>query len=386
MSLNRANIPVSLYVHFPWCERKCPYCDFNSHEIKGSIDENEYIDLLLLDLQSDVEHFSETRSLQSIFMGGGTPSLFSAESINRLLDGIASIITLSPNVEVTLEANPGSSEAQKFLGFKQAGVNRISLGIQSFDDASLKAIGRIHNGSESRKAVECLQHAGFSNYNLDLMFGLPQQSIDQANADMQQALAFNPTHISCYQLTFEPNTLFYHQRPKRIDDDGLWTMQETLQQQLADAGYQQYEVSAYAHKNHTSKHNLNYWNYGDYYGIGAGAHSKVTTHDAQISRIWKRKNPRQYEQAAVNGFWGGQELVSRNDAVFEALLNGLRLKQGVSVTQVTERTGINPITELPKIDSLLQQELLCYANDTLYTSPKGFRYLDSVLEQLLPDS
>ena len=381
---NRQEIPLTLYIHFPWCERKCPYCDFNSHELRGDIDEAEYVSLLLEDLQRDQRQFEETRPIESVFLGGGTPSLFSGSAMQDLLGQAREIIPFSASAEITLEANPGSSEAAKFNEFRHAGINRLSLGIQSFDDDSLRKIGRVHDSRQAMAAVESASLAGFSNFNLDLMFGLPDQSIDQACQDLETALSFESTHLSCYQLTFEPNTLFYHQRPKRIDDDGLWDMQCALQEQLRANGFEQYEVSAYARDQRYSRHNLNYWNYGDYLGIGAGAHSKVTQANGDISRMWKSKHPKQYAQGAEKSFIGGQELVDSELALFEYMLNGLRLNTGISLAALEARTGASMERLLNDVQVHRQQGLVEVNGDMIRASDQGFRFIDSILEDLLP--
>ena len=381
---NRQDIPLTLYIHFPWCERKCPYCDFNSHELRGDIDEVEYVSLLLQDLQRDQRQFEETRPIEAIFLGGGTPSLFSGSAMQDLLGQARNIIPFSETVEITLEANPGSSEAAKFSEFRNAGINRLSLGIQSFDDDSLRKISRVHDSRQAMAAVESASVAGFSNFNLDLMFGLPDQSIDQACKDLETALSLESTHLSCYQLTFEPNTLFYHQRPKRIDDDGLWDMQCALQEQLRAHGFEQYEVSAYARDQRYSRHNLNYWNYGDYLGIGAGAHSKITQADGAITRTWKSKHPKQYAKGTTKTFIGGQEQVDIDLALFEYMLNGLRLNKGISLSALETRTGASIECLLNDVQVHRQQGLIEVKGDMIRASDKGFRFIDSILETLLP--
>ena len=262
--------PLSLYVHIPWCERKCPYCDFNSHLAKETVDESTYVKQLLLDLDADIKEFQNSllgRELHSIFIGGGTPSLFSAKSIAQLLDGIKDRIPCATNLEVTLEANPGSSETTKFSGFYQAGVNRLSIGTQSFNAKHLKGLGRIHSDKQALAAGRAAQQAGFDNFNLDIMFGLPNQSIEQALDDVGTAILLKPSHLSCYQLTIEPNTLFYAKPPTTPHDDALWEMQNMIQKELARQGYKQYEVSAYAQEQQQCQHNMNYWQFGDYLGM-----------------------------------------------------------------------------------------------------------------------
>ncbi len=381
---DRTQIPLTLYIHFPWCERKCPYCDFNSHELRGDINEPEYIDLLLRDLHNDLAQLNETRPLQAIFLGGGTPSLFSGAAMGELLDRVRETIAFAPDIEITLEANPGSSETAKFSDFRRAGINRLSLGIQSFNDNSLHKIGRVHNAAQARMAAHSAKLAGFDNFNLDLMFGLPDQSIDQALNDLEIALSMGSTHLSCYQLTFEPNTQFHNNPPKRIDDDGLWDMQCALQARLRDADFSQYEVSAYARDDRHCQHNLNYWRYGDYLGIGAGAHSKVTQGDGTIVRSWKHKHPKQYTRGAKSSFTGGTETVTPALALFEYMLNGLRLNTGTSLSNLTTRTGVSVATLRETVQTHQDQGLIEINGDMIRASEHGLRFLDSILPSLLP--
>lgn len=381
---DRAQIPLTLYIHFPWCERKCPYCDFNSHELRGDINEADYLDLLLRDLQTDVAQFEETRPLQAIFLGGGTPSLFSAAAMADLFGRARDVLPFADDIEITLEANPGSSEAAKFSDFRRAGINRLSIGIQSFNDDSLRKIGRVHDARQARLAAESATLAGFNNFNLDLMFGLPEQSVEQAVTDLEIALALGSTHLSCYQLTFEPNTQFHHQPPKRIDDDGLWDMQCALQARLRDAGFAQYEVSAYARGEQYCQHNLNYWRYGDYLGIGAGAHSKVTQANGTIVRSWKHKHPKQYARGADSSFVGGTEQLTPELALFEYMLNGLRLNGGVSLSNLTIRTGALVAHLLEAVKEHQKQGLIAINGDMIRASEQGLRFLDSILPSLLP--
>ena len=286
--------PLSLYIHFPWCVQKCPYCDFNSHELKNSLDEKKYINALIDDLEQELPLFWG-RSISSIIMGGGTPSLFSPESIDQLKSDLRARLTFSPDIEITLEANQDTVEFEKFKEFNTAGMNLLSIGIQSFSDDKLITLGRIHGRKEAIRADELAHDAGFSSFNLDLMYGLPNQSQQQAIDDIETAIALEPKHISHYQLTIEPNTFFHHQPPVTPDDDALWEMQLACQERLAKNDYAQYEISAYAMDSFQSQHNLNYWQFGDYLGIGAGAHGKLTNAPEQtISRSWKVKQPKEY--------------------------------------------------------------------------------------------
>lgn len=338
MTITETNIPLSLYIHVPWCERKCPYCDFNSHQAKATIDEAAYIDALLLDLDQDTEKFGSgitERDIQTVFIGGGTPSLFSSDSYHRLFTELRLRLNFAPDAEITLEANPGSSEAEKFTGFRQAGINRLSIGVQSFNQTHLSKLGRVHSSQEAVAAATYAKNAGFDNFNLDLMFGLPDQSSEQAIADLRQAIELNPSHLSCYQLTIEPNTLFHHQPPVTPQDEALWDMQEALQDLLQEHSYQQYEVSAYAQQHRHCRHNLNYWHFGDYVGIGAGAHGKVTTHEG-LNRTWKVKHPTSYLNKETK--LGGENKVESAMRTFEYMLNALRLNHGFSLTEFEART------------------------------------------------
>lgn len=337
--------PLSLYVHIPWCVRKCPYCDFNSHAREGTLPIDEYVRALLADLDRDLAAFERAlagRALDSVFFGGGTPSLFEPGAIARILDGVAARIAMAGDAEVTLETNPGTVEHGRFDGYLAAGVNRISFGIQSFDDDKLRRLGRIHSAAEAERAVKSAQDAGYGNINLDLMYALPEQSLAGALADVERALALDPAHVSHYQLTLEPNTLFAVKPPALPDEDSAWDMQEACQQRLAEAGYEQYEVSAYARDRLRSRHNLNYWRFGDYLGIGAGAHGKLSDPaDARIVRTTKYKVPRGYlEHAARGDGFGSAQGVAQADRPFEFMMNALRLNEGVDATLFTARTGL----------------------------------------------
>lgn len=337
--------PLSLYVHIPWCVRKCPYCDFNSHAREGTLPVDEYVRALLADLDRDLAAFERAlagRALDSVFFGGGTPSLFEPGAIARILDGVAVRIAMAGDAEVTLEANPGTVEHGRFDGYLAAGVNRISFGIQSFDDDKLRRLGRIHSAVEAERAVKSAQDAGYANINLDLMYALPEQSLAGALADVERALALDPAHVSHYQLTLEPNTLFAVKPPALPDEDSAWDMQEACQQRLAEAGYEQYEVSAYARDRLRSRHNLNYWRFGDYLGIGAGAHGKLSDPtDARIVRTTKYKVPRGYlEHAARGDGFGSAQGVAQADLPFEFMMNALRLNEGVDAALFTARTGL----------------------------------------------
>jgi putative oxygen-independent coproporphyrinogen III oxidase len=394
--LNFASLPpLSLYVHIPWCVRKCPYCDFNSHEARAKIPEQEYIDALLRDLEQDLPRVWG-RIVHSIFIGGGTPSLFSPEAIDRLLSGIRARLPLDQNIEITLEANPGTVELERFKGFRAAGINRLSIGIQSFDEEKLKALGRIHGREEALRAAEAARAAGFDNFNLDLMFGLPGQTVEQALADMRTAMALRPTHLSAYQLTIEPNTLFHARPPTLPDDDITWEMQNQLQAELAAADYRQYEVSAYAQPGYECRHNLNYWKFGDYLGIGAGAHAKITaagdaqgcasvarggTPGATITRLWKVKHPDEYlRTAGTTESFGGDQKLSRHDAVAEFMLNALRLVDGFPSPLFQERAGLPISACQPKLTLAENRGLIEWDARTIRPTPQGRRFLNNLLE------
>lgn len=338
--------PLSLYVHMPWCVKKCPYCDFNSHGLRSEPPPYaRYTELLLADLDADLRDFGDaltSRPIVSVFFGGGTPSLFSPELIGRFLDGARDRLLFSKNAEITMETNPGSVEHGSFNGYLAAGVNRLSFGIQSFDDDKLRRLGRIHSATEAEAAVKSAQDAGMDNINLDLMYALPTQSLEGALRDVARAVALQPTHISHYQLTLEPNTAFAANPPPLPDDDDAWAIQEACEQQLAEAGYRQYEISAYARADRQCAHNLNYWRFGDYLGIGAGAHGKLTDRAAgEIRRRWKTRHPRAFLDAAGGpGRIGGDSLIARHELPFEYMLNALRLIDGVPLDDFAERTGV----------------------------------------------
>lgn len=375
--------PLSLYIHVPWCIRKCPYCDFNSHEAPRGIPEQKYVDALLRDLEHDLPRVWG-RPVQSIFIGGGTPSLFQPETIDALLAGVRSRLPVNPDAEVTLEANPGTVDAARFAGYRTAGINRLSLGIQSFRDDKLAALGRIHNGQEALRAVEAARAVGFENINLDLMFGLPGQSVNESCADVMQAIALAPAHLSVYQLTIEPGTPFYHRPPTLPEDDSIWSMQLELQALLEDAGYAQYEISAYSRAGQGCRHNLNYWRFGDYLGVGAGAHGKITDREG-ITRLWKRKQPDDYLAAAgTRKAIAGEERLTEADAALEFMLNALRLLEGFELELFTERTGL-PLTAIEEpMAAAARRGLLDCDESHMRATPLGVRYLDDLLALFVP--
>ena len=380
------DIPLSLYVHIPWCVKKCPYCDFNSHEKNDAFDEAQYVKALLTDLESEYSN-NQNRQLSSIFFGGGTPSLFSASAIHQIIEQTQTLFKFN-DIEITLEANPGTFEQEKFNGFREAGINRLSIGIQSFNQTHLKSLGRIHDSEQALSAIETAKNAGFENINLDLMFGLPQQTVQQALDDVIMACEFKVPHISHYQLTIEENTYFHKHTPTLPENDLIWEMQTQCQNMLADNKYQQYEISAYANteQNLPSQHNLNYWNFGDYIGIGAGAHGKLSTTSKdhlKIIRQWKHRQPQQYIEKTLKGnaISGNQEL-AQQDIVFEFLLNALRLKNGSNTTTFKNHTGLELDTLINTVKSC-DPSLLSIDKNRICTTEKGFLFLNEILENLL---
>ncbi len=372
--------PLSLYIHLPWCVKKCPYCDFNSHTYQGGLQEKRYIDALLADLDRDLQQI-QPRPIHSIFIGGGTPSLFSPDSLQRLLEGIRARLTLSQDIEITLEANPGTAECAKFKDYSQLGIHRLSLGIQSFQDDKLVSLGRIHNAKEAINAVAMAQMAGFQRINLDLMFGLPNQSMADALYDIDTALALAPGHISHYQLTLEPNTLFAKRPPVLPPEDDIYHLQQQCQEKLAAHGYQRYEISAFARPGEECKHNLNYWRFGDYLGIGAGAHGKYTQAGA-IRRRWKIRHPQHYmEKAGGLGGIGGDVEVEPQQRPLEFMMNALRLKSGFTPEQYEQRTGLPWTLQKPIIANLVEKGFLQDKNNFICCTNNGWNFLNEILEQ-----
>lgn len=379
-------IPLSLYIHIPWCLRKCPYCDFNSHASPTDLPEKPYIQALLTNLSQELPYIWG-RKLESIFIGGGTPSLFSADSIDELLCGIRTMLPFRPNIEVTLEANPGTFEQEKFKGFRQAGINRLSVGIQSFNVEHLQALGRVHNRDEALRAADIARHAGFDNFNLDLMFGLPAQSIEQALADLQQAIDLQPTHLSWYQLTLEPNTYFYKHPPVLPEDDLIADMQFKGQELLSHSCYTQYEVSAYARPGFECRHNRNYWEFGDYVAIGAGAHGKITNPaEGSITRYHNYRQPTEYMQQVSRGMArSGQQVLTEADVVFEFMLNALRLHDGFALALFPERTGLAVSQLQAGLDKAVQRGFLTVENEYVRPTTTGWQFLNKVIQLFLED-
>ncbi|HEY6898024.1 MAG TPA: radical SAM family heme chaperone HemW [Rhodocyclaceae bacterium] len=375
--------PLALYVHIPWCVRKCPYCDFNSHEAKQQIPEEAYIAALVADLESALPQIWN-RPVRSIFFGGGTPSLLSVAAVDTLLGAIRARVPLSAEAEITLEANPGTVEADKFAGFRATGVNRVSLGIQSFDDAKLQALGRIHSADEARRAIELAQRH-FPRVNLDIMYALPQQTLEQARHDLEQAVACGTDHLSAYHLTLEPNTPFHHAPPDLPDDDLAADMQDMVEETLAGAGFEHYETSAYARPGQQCQHNLNYWTFGDYLGIGAGAHGKLSS-AFEVVREMRRKHPRDYLEGAARGdFVQERRVVGSDELPFEFLMNALRLSDGFDSGLFRERTGLALPTIHRQLLAAQRDGLLEVSPERIAPTAQGRRFLNRLLRSFLPE-
>ncbi|MEX1993131.1 MAG: radical SAM family heme chaperone HemW [Steroidobacteraceae bacterium] len=374
-------VPIAIYVHLPWCVQKCPYCDFNSHARPARIPEDDYVAALLADLEADLD-LAGGRPVGSVFLGGGTPSLFSVRAIAALLEGIAARLPLQAGAEVTMEANPGTIEHGRFAGYRAAGINRVSLGAQTFDARALKVLGRIHGPGEIAVAVSELVAAGIDNFNLDLMYALPEQTREGALADLEAALALGPAHLSHYQLTLEPGTAFYHRPPPLPEDDVAFDMQHDCQRALAAAGFAQYEISAYARPHRQCRHNLNYWRFGDYLGIGAGAHGKLTL-DGQLVRTEKPKSPRAY--LGGRGTAGAaRRPVPATELPFEFMLNALRLNEGFTLAAFEARTGLPAGTIQPTLDALALRGLIGLDGDRFGPTELGFRFLNELQAAFLP--
>lgn len=383
--------PLSLYIHIPWCMKKCPYCDFNSHEVRGgngNVPETEYVTALIRDLETALPQVWG-RSVTSVFFGGGTPSLFSARSIDAILTAVRALLPLEHFVEVTLEANPGTFEAQKFIDFRAAGINRLSIGIQSFNARHLQSLGRIHDGSEAHRAIEIAQE-NFDNVNLDLMYALPHQTMEEARNDIETAAAYGVPHISAYHLTLEPNTLFHRYPPPLPDDDLSAEMQTMIEQTLAQGGYLNYETSAFARPGQESRHNMNYWLFGDYLGIGAGAHSKISFAD-RIVRQMRYKQPRDYlaktspDMAAFDSPIMEQHEVGRNDRGFEFMMNALRLTGGFATEMFMKRTGLSITSIQQQLDEAERRQLITRDCQRIAPTLAGRRFLNDLLQIFLPE-
>jgi len=379
--------PLSLYIHTPWCIRKCPYCDFNSHQIsKDELPEEAYLSQLVDDLKKD-NSWTQNRPIQSIFIGGGTPSLLSDKFYDRLLNEISKQHRLADNIEITMEANPGAVEASRFEGYFKAGINRLSVGVQSFQDTQLKALGRIHSSDNAIKAVEILRNAGFSNFNIDLMHGLPDQSLKDALHDLNTAIQLAPTHLSWYQLTIEPNTEFFSKPPQLPEEEILCDIIEAGQARLNEAGYKQYEVSAYAKDNQQSQHNLNYWQFGDYLAIGAGAHGKITQTNGEIFRYRKVRQPNHYLDPTRLSTTAAIEPIEQDDLPLEFLMNTLRLTEGFSIDLYHATTGLSPKSFVKDIEKAISEGLLEKVGrekkEIIRPTLKGRMYLNELLERFL---
>lgn len=385
MGLLLSNPPLSLYVHMPWCVRKCPYCDFNSHQVPDELSFADYIDVLIADLENDLP-MVWGRVVQSIYFGGGTPSLFPADQVDRFLSAARARLDLRPDVEITLEANPGTIERDSFSAYAQAGINRVSLGAQSFNDESLKVLGRIHGESDIQQSLRSLAKADIRNFNIDLMYALPGQEAEQSIRDVELAIAAHPAHISFYQLTIEPNTAFAANPPRLPADDRAWDMQQAGLEMLEEAGYRQYEISAFARAGYESRHNLNYWRYGDFLAIGAGAHGKVTLPaENGVRRYAKHRHPRQYLKGIQSGDWyAEQRLLSEPERVFEFFLNQLRLRDGVVIDDFCARTGL-PWTQVEsRVQKAMEKGLLEESQGRLKPTPLGWRFVNDIQLIFLP--
>jgi putative oxygen-independent coproporphyrinogen III oxidase len=373
--------PLSLYIHIPWCVRKCPYCDFNSHEARGEIPEGRYVDALIADLEAALP-LIWGRKIYTVFFGGGTPSLFSADAIDRLIVAIRARVPLSIDAEITLEANPGTFEAEKFKAFRAAGVNRLSIGIQSFNPQHLQALGRIHDAAQAREAID-IARENFDNFNLDLMYALPAQTIAQARADIEAALAYEPPHLSAYHLTLEPNTYFHRYPPKVPDDDDAAQMQDEIEAMLAAAGYRHYETSAFARPGRQARHNLNYWTFGDYLGLGAGAHGKLSFAD-RILRQARYRQPQQYMEAALGGKAVQEEHeVETAELGFEFMMNALRLTNGFPIALYEQRAGVPLTTVLRELDAAERRGLITRDHERVVPTELGRRFLNDLLQIFL---
>lgn len=374
-------IPLSLYIHIPWCIRKCPYCDFNSHKSPENLPEMNYVQALLEDLEQDLS-LVQHREIHSIFIGGGTPSLFSAEAYFRLFEGLQQKLRFAPQIEITMEANPGSVEQQRFAQYRQAGINRLSLGIQSFNPYHLKALGRVHDHHQAHKAIQTAREAGFDNLNLDIMHGLPNQNLAQGLEDLDTALSYNPEHLSWYQLTLEPNTLFYKEKPPLPTEDEAFELEEQGFEVLRKAGLNRYEISAFSQTGKQAQHNLNYWLFHDYLGIGAGAHGKITTAEG-IYRTYKYRQPKEYLDSQ-KPYLANIKLVPQEELLFEFMLNTTRLEQAIPNDQFEKTTGLNFNQLLTKLKTAQSKQLIELTTSDWQVSRLGRRYTNDLQTLFLP--
>lgn len=373
--------PLSLYIHYPWCVRKCPYCDFNSHTLKNGRSQKRYLQALIDDLTLELPSVWG-RPVESIFFGGGTPSLIEPELLADFISQLRALLNLKAATEITLEANPGTFELQRFRAFREAGINRLSIGIQSFDDAKLTALGRIHNAKEAIRAVEMAHRAGFDSINLDLMFALPGQPLSGAQRDLAQAIALGPQHISYYQLTIEPNTAFAHAPPLCPDDDESWQMQQRGIEQLARGGFERYEISAYARAGGQCRHNINYWQFGDYLGIGAGAHGKITSpHPYSVERRWKLRHPDEYMKGSQSEERiAGRKQLSRDDLTLEFMMNALRLVDGFDESLFVQHTALSLLDISERLDRATERGMIRREGDRIVPTDLGINYLNDLLQ------
>ncbi|MFO1258259.1 MAG: radical SAM family heme chaperone HemW [Gammaproteobacteria bacterium] len=383
MPLTPNSLPISLYIHIPWCIKKCPYCDFNSHPLTKGLPESEYIEALLIDLKASLPLLGG-RKAHSIFFGGGTPSLFSGEALDLLLTDIDRVWPLPKGVEITLEANPGASDQNRFKQYRDIGINRLSIGVQSFKSESLLQIGRIHSSTDAIAAIHAAKEVGYTDFNLDLMFGLPGQSVEDALQDLETAFSFMPSHLSWYQLTIEPNTYFDRHPPQLPHEDEQWSIFQAGLQKLAAVGFQQYEVSAF-YRTKPAIHNLNYWEFGDYLGIGAGAHSKITDLDGIVHRMQRVRSPAVYLDPARD-FIAKQYIVSRDDLVFEYMLNALRLTQGIKRDTFEKRTGLPLETIEPLLIQAQAKGWLRPTTDVIQTTALGHQFLNDLTLLFIPEN
>lgn len=371
--------PLSLYIHVPWCVRKCPYCDFNSHAVQNEIPEQAYLSALLEDLDQDLA-LTSGRTIETVFIGGGTPSLMSGDFYQKLFKGLRERLIFAEDAEITLEANPGTLEEGRFEAFRETGINRLSIGVQSFNSIHLKALGRIHDGAAAHRAIESAKRAGFDNFNLDLMHGLPGQTPSDAIEDLKAAIGHKPPHLSWYQLTLEPNTEFYSRPPNLPDDDLLWEIAQSGGEYLRQQGFSDYEISAWCQKGKASRHNLNYWTFGDYLALGAGGHGKISLSDGAIKRYWKTRQPDAYLNR-IGSRTAGSNTIEATELPLEFLMNALRLREGVDESLFSKHTGL-PLTSVAvQLQKLREDKLL--VSDRLQATNLGQRYLNSLLERFL---
>jgi oxygen-independent coproporphyrinogen-3 oxidase len=387
MSPHPVNPPLALYIHIPWCVAKCPYCDFNSYTLVGDLDQHAYVDALLSDLELELP-LVQGRELSSVFIGGGTPSLFSGEAIHRLLESVRERIGWQQDAEITLEVNPGVRDDEQLRDYRQTGINRLSIGVQSFEGEKLIALGRIHDRWQAYDTVEMAKAVGFDNINIDLMYGLPHQTPEEAEADVEMAVGLGPSHISYYQLTLEPDTRFFHSPPPLPNESLLAEIEIVGRRQLESAGYEQYEVSAFSRRGRECRHNLNYWTFGDYIGIGAGAHGKLTSADGrQVERRWRVRGPAEYQSLAGSEYTiAGLRKLTEQDLVVEFMMNALRLKQGFEPSLFTERTRLPLERAEQGLASGVEKGLLARTGDFIGATAAGWRFLDELVALFLQES